>query len=141
MAASFWRLAEKRKISLTRNARISNQRIPLFIFMAAPFCSFLKEQSNTNGATNGARGGNRTHNLQLRRLTLYPIELRARVFENNGARVFSQLESACKKKGDGASRPSVSCLVPHQLILRRRRIAAIAAFGRTVMMHSRSHFL
>ena len=26
---------------------------------------------------NGARGGGRTHNLQLRRLTLYPIELRA----------------------------------------------------------------
>lgn len=27
---------------------------------------------------NGARGGSRTHNLQLRRLTLYPIELHAR---------------------------------------------------------------
>jgi hypothetical protein len=26
---------------------------------------------------NGARGGSRTHNLQLRRLTLYPIELHA----------------------------------------------------------------
>jgi integrase len=28
---------------------------------------------------NGARGGGRTHNLQLRRLTLYPIELHARI--------------------------------------------------------------
>lgn len=27
---------------------------------------------------NGALGGDRTHNLQLRRLTLYPVELRAR---------------------------------------------------------------
>jgi hypothetical protein len=32
---------------------------------------------------NGARGGGRTHNLRLRRPTLYPIELRAQWHHNN----------------------------------------------------------
>jgi hypothetical protein len=41
---------------------------------------------------NGARGGSRTHNLQLRRLTLYPIELHARSPQNRGNAAFAQLE-------------------------------------------------
>jgi hypothetical protein len=41
---------------------------------------------------NGARGGGRTHNLQLRRLTLYPIELHARRAQNTGRRAFAQMK-------------------------------------------------
>ena len=43
---------------------------------------------------NGARDGGRTHNLQLRRLTLYPIELRAQCRHNNGAGTFAQINFA-----------------------------------------------
>ena len=46
-------------------------------------------------AKTGARGGDRTHNLQLRRLTLYPIELHAQGKpQNTVARAFAQMEFA-----------------------------------------------
>ena len=42
--------------------------------------------------SNGARGGGRTHNLQLRRLTLYPIELHARRdFQHTVSSGFAQM--------------------------------------------------
>jgi hypothetical protein len=50
---------------------------------------------NISNWWNGARGGGRTHNLQLRRLTLYPIELHARRnFHDIVSRGFAQMQSA-----------------------------------------------
>jgi hypothetical protein len=45
--------------------------------LSARTCNFLRLEKASEGWWNGARGGGRTHNLQLRRLTLYPIELHA----------------------------------------------------------------
>ena len=53
----------------------------------------------------GARGGDRTHNLQLRRLTLYPIELHAQgKSQNTVARAFAQMESAAEISRDASKR-------------------------------------
>ena len=41
--------------------------------------SLLREISHRQTGETGARGGGRTHNLRLRRPTLYPIELRAQI--------------------------------------------------------------
>jgi hypothetical protein len=60
----------------------------------------------------GARGGSRTHNLRLRRPTLYPIELRARHESNlTGRRGFAQMNLLAKTKRDG-SRPSLCFMSP-----------------------------
>jgi hypothetical protein len=57
----------------------------------------------------GARGGSRTHNLQLRRLTLYPIELHARDPQNTRGRAFAQMEfmPAAENKKQGRPKPSL----------------------------------
>jgi hypothetical protein len=58
----------------------------------------------------GARGGDRTHNLQLRRLTLYPIELRAQVnAQITGAQASAQWQSVLKANRGGAW-PSLSAV-------------------------------
>ncbi len=46
--------------------------------VAAPRCGILSVQ-RADGYLSRAPGGGRTHNLWLRRPTLYPIELRARM--------------------------------------------------------------
>ena len=58
---------------------------------------------------NGARGGSRTHNLQLRRLTLYPIELHARHCPTiQAGAVLLKCFWQKNKKGTARGRPCVS---------------------------------
>ncbi len=60
--------------------------------------------SHKNG--NGARGGSRTHNLRLRRPTLYPIELRAQTpLKLQAGAILLKRICARKQKGDGQRRP------------------------------------
>jgi hypothetical protein len=54
----------------------------------------------------GARGGGRTHNLRLRRPTLYPIELRAQILSSEDSfcwqklhRIIGQLLCAVQRCG------------------------------------------
>src|ERR1035441_4782567 len=53
---------------------------PLLVFFAY---SRQHHRGSKISMKTGARGGGRTHNLQLRRLTLYPIELRAQILKTN----------------------------------------------------------
>jgi hypothetical protein len=95
-----------------RNARPSKSSFPPIQANCSGFCSGFKDDSIHFHTTipnrvekadspktpnliddlrrlpekiNGARGGGRTHNLRLRRPTLYPIELRAQSRHGNRA--------------------------------------------------------
>ena len=75
----------------------------------------MDHPASLNERWNGARGGSRTHNLQLRRLTLYPIELHARDDGTLPARaILLNWNLRAKTKRDGA-RPSLCQLCPQQI--------------------------